>query len=54
MGATSKGHPQYKVMLTALGQPATDVYASAGSTETGTAADAIVARVAAIRSGLSP
>jgi len=50
-GGASEGMGQYKLMLTDLGQTTADVYKSYDAITTGTAADEIVARVAAIRSG---
>lgn len=54
MAATSSSTgagDQYKKMLTDLGQPATDIYASGNTTEVDTAAAAIVARVKALKGG---
>lgn len=47
-GATSTGTPQYLRMLSELGQPTTDIYLSGTAANTGTAVDAIVARIQAI------
>ncbi|MBI2389695.1 MAG: hypothetical protein HYV09_08865 [Deltaproteobacteria bacterium] len=54
MNATTMGgdaYGQYKRMITELGQPATDIYPSATAAEATSAADAIVARVKALRGG---
>jgi hypothetical protein len=48
-GAASMGAAQYLRMLMDLGQPATDVFLSSGAAATGTASDAVVARIRAIR-----
>jgi hypothetical protein len=47
-GATSEGAPQYRVMLTDLGQPTTDAYLAYGAGPMQTASDQIVARIRAI------
>ncbi len=47
-GSASPGQPQYVRMLSELGQPVTDVFLSNTAGSTGTACDAVVARVQAI------